>query len=84
MTQYAQRLERHVSVEADDLGNELAAPFAGDTSNKITYHLGLTKREYFAGQVLSALISESASPNIIVKRTVKAVDLLLEELAKGR
>jgi hypothetical protein len=61
----------------------LAAPFAGDTSNKITYHLGLTKREYFAGQILSALIADNANPDVLVKRTVKAVDLLLEELAKG-
>ncbi len=56
--------------------------FPGDVST------GLTKREYFAGLALQAMIYKNGSGEGSIRKTnvfeaVKMADLLLEELEKG-
>lgn len=65
----------------EEKNKELASPL--QIGN--TFHLGLTKREYFAGQFLAAMLSTPENCNkskYLVKKAIEITDYLLEELNK--
>ena len=62
-----------------------------DMEKIVTYHRGLTKREYFAGLVLQGLVSMERTIDLIAKTkdfegtvevAIKLADALIAELAK--
>jgi hypothetical protein len=61
--------------------------FQSSMSDMTTFHYGLTKREYFAGLVMQALLSsphlETDDHEIISKDAVRYADALLKELDKS-
>ena len=71
----ANKLNREQAME---VGRQMAFPI--DTS--IPFHKGLTKREYMATQLMSALITNGYSPEDSAERAVQATELLLIELNK--
>lgn len=71
----------------EELGKELAYPqMEICKSGYEEYHVGLTKREYFAAMALSGM--NTADPNLsysgIAIHAVNAADALLNELNKGQ
>ena len=65
---------------AKDNGNALAFPNKDAWGH---YHLGLSKREFIATQIMSSLLSKHDTITA-VKLSVEAVDLLLVELNKNK
>jgi hypothetical protein len=59
--------------------DELAFP-----SNLGMIHKGLTKREWFASQAVSALISRGYDEDVASRRAVIVADLIIKELNKEK
>jgi len=64
-----------------DNGNALAFPNKDAWGH---YHLGLSKREYIATQLMSGFLSHGHDTRTALEYSVKAVDLLLVELNKNK
>jgi len=65
---------------AKDSGNDLAFPI--DVVNPD--HRGLSKREYIATRILSAMITQGIGSDVAAELAVEATDKLLIELKKSR
>ena len=65
---------------AKDSGNDLAFPM--DLSDPA--HSGLSKREYMATRILSAMITQGIGSDVAAELAVEATDKLLIELKKSR
>jgi hypothetical protein len=63
-----------------DSGNDLAFPI--DVVNPD--HRGLTKREYIATRLLSAMITQGIGSDVAAELAVDATDKLLIELKRNR
>jgi hypothetical protein len=72
----ANKLNREQAIES---GREKAFPLYTGSGFPST---GLTKREYIATQLMSALITHGYSPEGSAERAVQATELLLIELNK--
>ena len=66
---------------AKDSGNDLAFPVEKSIG---AYHLGLTKREYIATRLLSAMITQGIGSDVAAELAVEATDKLLIELKRNR
>jgi len=64
--------------QARESGRQLAFPLHTGSGTAI----GMTKREYIATQLMSALITNGYSPEDSAERAVHATELLLIELNK--
>lgn len=72
----ANKLNKEQAMES---GRQLAFPLSTGSGYPST---GMTKREYIATQLMSALITNGYSPEDSAERAVHATELLLIELNK--
>ena len=66
---------------AKDNGQALAFPVEKSIG---AYHLGLSKREYMATRILSAMITQGIGSDVAAELAVEATDKLLIELNRNR
>jgi hypothetical protein len=80
-----QPIEKGLGMSKIDDGESPAFPVPDGEAANLGYH-GLSKREYFAGLAMQAIIASQTTikaPYTITDTAVCAADALLAELAKG-